>query len=158
MCIDAMLAEIDRSHFFSTMGTPSAHADGVIYIPSLREVFITPNEPAFQGFYQSVEWLPTAPTQSDPFYTLDKPDKSLVDLRLQVNRAVMKAMKDCDSSRFVVDRHDFSLAAKNAIGFAFRQYVSERCLGLGHHWERVVALYVLGHWPVGHAGDTLIVV
>ncbi|WP_122702242.1 hypothetical protein [Pseudomonas sp. Leaf127] len=158
MPIDAILAEIEKSHFFSAMGKRTAQADDLIYVDTLREVFTAPTAASLKDGYPHVEWLPTSPTQHDPFYRLDTPDAALVERRLTVTRAVMKAMKNVDRRAFIVDQHDFSLAAKNAIGFAFRQHVTERHSGLGHRWERVVAVYCLGHWPVGYAGDKLIVV
>lgn len=158
MPVDAALVRIKESDFFSNMGTrPSSTAD-LIYANSLREVFAAPGDPCFNARYDVLEWLPTSPTQEDPFYSLEKPGKDLVELRLRITKAVIDALKTIDKRPFIVDQHDFSTVARNAIAFAFRQYVTERYYGLGSRWETIIDVYCSGHWPVGYAANKLIVV
>lgn len=158
MPVDAVLVRIKESDFFSNMGTRPSDTADLIYADSLREVFAAPDEPCFNPCFKAMEWLPTSPTQNDPFYALEKPGTDLVELRISITKAVMGALKDHDKTIFIVDQHDFSGAARNAIGFAFRQYATERYYGLGSRWKKIVEVYYSGHWPVGYSADKLIVV
>lgn len=158
MNIDAELQRIASTPFFNNMGGAFPGADALIRIESVRKAFVEPAAADFKGRYGSVEWLPTSPTQDDPFYNMPKPSADLTALRMQVNKAVMAATRSLDPTLFVVDQHDFSNAARGGICFAFRQYVSERHHGLGDKWRQVVDIYYAGHWPIGVAAGKLVLV
>jgi hypothetical protein len=77
---------------------------------------------------------------------------------MKVSKAVMAATKNIDKSKFICVSHDFSLAARNGVCFAFRQYVSESYYGLGDRWAAIIKLYYSGHWPVGFFNKKIIVI
>ncbi|MEY8712551.1 hypothetical protein [Mangrovibacter phragmitis] len=152
------LKKIENTIFFSRMGVSDINDDRVILIEDVRKVFIEPSDVEFKGFYKKTKWLPTSPTQEDPFYGKQSNPKDLLELRKEVNKCVMNATKDINKSSFISQPHDFSIAARNAICFAFRQSLTERYFKLGSKWEMIVDLYYLGHWPVGYAKDKIIVI
>lgn len=158
MNIDEELMKIERCKFFSSMGKRPQTCDSLIFIDTVRKVFVEPALEEFDGCYDRVEWLPTAPTQPDPFYSMPKPPADLVAMRMKVNKAVMAATKNLNKDKFICLPHDFSVAARNAVCFAFRQYVSEEYYGLGSRWAEIVHLYYIGHWPVGYCSDKLVVI
>ncbi|WP_237150644.1 MULTISPECIES: hypothetical protein [unclassified Pseudomonas] len=156
--IDEELIKIERGDFFSNMGTAGLTDSALIYIGDVRKVFVEPSMSEFEGYYDDVEWLPTSPTQPDPFYNLPKPPSDLVAMRMKVNKAVMAATKNLDKNKFTCVPHDFSLAARNGVCFVFRQYVSEEYYGLGDKWVKIVEVYYKGHWPVGFCKNKLVVI
>lgn len=156
--IDEELIRIERCDFFSNMGADESKDSALIYIGDVRNVFVEPSVSEFEGYYDDVEWLPTSPTQPDPFYNLPKPASDLVAMRMKVNKAVMAATKNLDKNKFICVPHDFSLAARNGVCFAFRQYVSEEYYGLGDRWAKIVGVYYKGHWPVGFCKNKLVVI
>lgn len=156
--IDEECKKIESSDFFFNMGSGGAENGRLIYIGSVRKVFVEPSDAEFKGRYDGVEWLPTSPTQPDPFYNIPKPPSDLVAMRMKVNKSVMAATKNLDKSKFLCPPHDFSLAARSGICFAFRQYVSEEYYGLGERWATIIKLYYCGHWPVGFCKNELVVI
>ncbi|MDU8432521.1 hypothetical protein RYA99_25090 [Pseudomonas syringae pv. actinidifoliorum] len=158
MNIDAELKRIEESSFFSKMGVSLPAEEHIICIENVRKVFLEPSELEFKGCYEEVEWLPTSPTQDDPFYKLPKPPKELIELRLKLNKSVMAATRNLEREIFLSGPNDFSVAARNGICFAFRQYVSECYYNLGDQWKEIVEIYYKGHWPVGFTKDKLIVI
>ncbi|WP_256578012.1 hypothetical protein [Pseudomonas sp. Irchel s3h17] len=156
--IDEELIKIEKCDFFSRMGVGETEDNALIYIGGVREVFVDPSMSEFEGYYDDVEWLPTSPTQSDPFYNLKNPPSDLVAMRMKVSKAVMGAAKSIDKNKFICAPHDFSLAARSGVCFAFRQYVSEEYYALGDRWAKIVSLYYKGHWPVGFCKNKLIVI
>lgn len=155
---DEILNEIEKASFFSSMGVPDIQDENVILIEGVCKVFVHPSDIDFKGYYAGTEWLPTSPTQDDPFYKKINNPKDIVDLRIKINKAIMNSIKEVSKDNFICAPHDFSLAAKNGICFAFRQYVSEHYLGLGNRWEEIVNLYYSGHWPVGYAKEKIIAI
>ncbi|MFQ6572331.1 hypothetical protein [Pseudomonas sp. UM16] len=155
---EKLVDDIARARFFSRMGCAPDLNEGVIYVESVFKVFVEPEESDFHGVYKNLEWLPTTPTQEDPFNSFPKAPKDLVELRLKVSKAVMQSIKEVPKEKFIAGAHDFSVAARNAACFAFRQYVSECYYGSGSVWSRVVDLYFSGRWPVGYSKDKLIVI
>jgi len=149
---------IARARFFSEMGCAPGFVEGVIYIENVHRVFVDPVESEFLGVYKDLKWLPTTPTQDDPFNSFPKSPKELVDLRIKVSKAVMQSVKYIPRDKFVSGVHDFSLAAKNAACFAFRQYMSECYYGSEGVWSKVVGLYFSGRWPVGYSKKKLIAI
>jgi len=158
MNIDEELVKIETCDFFSNMGRSEPNSNSLIYIETVGKVFVEPSMQEFEGVYDRVEWLPTAPTQPDPFYIIPKSPPDLVAMRMTINKAVMTATKNLDKSKFTCRPHDFSLAARNAVCFAFRQYVSEEYFGLGGRWAEIIELYYKGHWPVGYCSHRLVVI
>jgi len=156
--VEKLIDDIARTDFFSSMGKAPDVVEGVVYVESVFRVFIEPLESDFAGAYKDLEWLPTTPTQDDPFNSFPKPPKELADARLKVSKAVMQSVKGVAKDKFLSGAHDFSLAARNAACFAFRQYVSEVYYGGDGAWSKIVGLYFSGRWPVGYAGDKLIVI
>ncbi|SDZ61088.1 hypothetical protein SAMN05444506_1412 [Pseudomonas syringae] len=158
MNIDAELKKIEESHFFSSMGILLSSEGHIICIENVRKVFIEPSELEFKGCYKEVEWLPTSPTQDDPFYKLPKPPKELADLRIKINKSIMAATRNLEKDYFLCGPHDFSVAARNGACFAFRQYMSECYYDLGDQWKEIVEIYYKGHWPVGFTKDKLVII
>ncbi|ELP95920.1 hypothetical protein [Pseudomonas syringae] len=158
MNIDAELKKIKESHFFSNMGVSFSSEKRIICIENVRKVFVEPLNLEFKGCYAEVEWLPTSPTQDDPFYKLPKPSTKLTELRVKVNKSVMAATKNLGKDPFLCGPHDFSVAARNGVCFAFRQYISECYYGHGVQWKEVVDIYYKGHWPVGFTKDRLVII
>ena len=156
--IEKLIDDIAQTNFFSNMGKAPDVVEGVVYIESVFRVFIEPLESDFAGAYKYLEWLPTTPTQDDPFNSFPKPPKEIADARLKASKAVMQSVKRVAKDKFVSGAHDFSLAARNAACFAFRQYVSQVYYGGDGAWSKIVGLYFSGRWPVGYAGEKLIVI
>ncbi|WP_223542552.1 hypothetical protein [Pseudomonas sp. BF-RE-26] len=156
--IDKECKKIEGFEFFSSMGSVGSKDNDFLYIESVRKVFLEPSESEFDGCYEGVEWLPTSPAQPDPFYDIPKPPSDLVAMRMKVNKAVMAVAKTIDKNKFICTPHDFNLAARNAVCFAFRQYVSESYYGLGDRWLAIIKLYYSGRWPVGLVKDKIVVI
>jgi len=89
-------------------------------VESIFKIILEPVESDFEGFYKDLEWLPTSPTQQDPFTVFRKSPKELVGSRLRVSKAVLQSIKSFPKDKFVYRSHDFSIAARNAACFAFR--------------------------------------
>lgn len=156
--INKVLEEIEKASFFSNMGMSDVQNENVILIKDIEKVFINPSDVEFNGLFASTEWLPTSPTQDDPFYKGQTTSKELAELRIKVSKAVLNVTKGLPKDKFICSPHDFSQAARNGICFAFRQYVSEKYLNLGTRWEDVVQIYYAGHWPVGFAKEKIIAI
>lgn len=156
--INEYLENITNADFFSKMGVQDLHEDYVILIEDVKKVFIEPSDIEFKGFYKDVEWLPTSPTQDDPFYKKQMNPKDVIELRREITKYVMIATEKIDKNKFISTPHDFSVAARNAICFAFRQSITEQYFNLGHKWKSIVEIYYAGHWPVGYAKDKIIVI
>lgn len=62
-----IINNIAQANFFSTMESFSKPIENTIYIQNVFRAFIEPLQSDFKGTYETLEWLPTAPTQSDPF-------------------------------------------------------------------------------------------
>ncbi|CDH07374.1 hypothetical protein [Xenorhabdus bovienii] len=156
--INEELEKINKAKFFSNMGLFDFYDENVIFIENVEKVFVTPSDNEFKGYYKNTEWLPTSPTQDDPFYEKQNNPKDLIEIRMKINKAVMDATKELDKSKFISKPHNFHHAARNAICYAFRQYISEKYLDLGSKWEEIVKIYYAGHWPVGISKEKLIVI
>ncbi|UWS28281.1 hypothetical protein [Erwinia pyrifoliae] len=156
--INEEISKISDARFFSKMGFYDIHEDYVILVGDVRKVFIEPSDIDFKGLYKKTEWLPTSPTQDDPFYKKQQNPKDIIELRKEISKHVMHATKEMNKDAFISSPHDFSIAARNAICFAFRQLITERYFGLGDKWKIIVDLYYAGHWPVGYAKDKIIVI
>lgn len=156
--VDEELNRILNANFFSNMGKGGANTGSIIYIENVKKVFLEPSDADFVGHYAEVEWLPTSPTQIDPFYDAPKNSRDLVSVRMTVNKAVLAATKNIDKSQFISGPHDFNVAARNGICFAFRQYVTEQYYDLGEVWHDIVKFYYSGRWPVGYFKNGLIVI
>lgn len=156
--VDLEIDRIASSNFFSKMGEPCSDSGGLIYVPSVEAVFVTPSNIDFSGMYDQVEWLPTAPTQDDPFYKFTEFPKELVDIRLRINKAVMASTTGMDKSVFKSGPHDFSTAARNGICYAFRQYAAEQYFATGDRWKTIVSMYYSGRWPVGYYHNGLVII
>lgn len=156
--INELIKDIERSRFFSRMGLSDIENENIILIDNVEKVFINPSDIEFKGFYEQTEWLPTSPTQDDPFYKIQGGSKELIELRIKINKAVMNATKGLSKDKFISGPQDFSLAARNGICFAFRQYVTEQYLCIGDKWSTIVDIYYDGHWPVGFTKEKLIVI
>lgn len=140
------------------MGVDDVKDDSLIFIKDVRKVFIDPSDIDFKGFYNKTEWLPTSPTEDDPFYIKKSSPKVLLEIREEINKSIMNATKNLNKIQFASGPHDFSTAARNAICFAFRQYMNEIYFNLGNKWGKIVDVYYLGHWPVGYAKDKIIII
>lgn len=143
------LKRIDSANFFSALGNRDLDEADIMFAENVSAAFISPLDDQLRGCHKEVEWLPSSPTQSDPFYRLDKPTKELTALRKEINKGVTVAIRGIDNKQFICPPHDFSAVAKHAICFAFRQLVTERYFSLGDKWDRITTLYYAGHWPVG---------
>ncbi|NPE57296.1 hypothetical protein [Dickeya dadantii] len=152
------IKKIEAASFFSLMGVNNLHEGDVILIENVRKVFIEPSDTDFKGFYKKTEWLPTSPTQDDPFYKKQANPKDLIELRKEINKYVISATRELNKADFISSPHDFSVAARNAICFAFRQLITERYFSLGNRWERITEIYYSGHWPVGFAKERYVVI
>lgn len=140
------------------MGKQDLQEEFVILIADVKRVFIEPTDIDFKGFYNATEWLPTSPTQDDPFYKKQINSKDIIELRKEITRHVMDSTKDINKDIFISAPHDFSIAARNAICYAFRQSITEKYFNPGEHWKRIVDIYYTGHWPVGYAKEKFIVI
>ena len=156
--INEELKVINNTNFFANMGKNDIQNEDIIFIENVEKVFVSPSEIEFKGFYRKIEWLPTSPTQDDPFYKKQDNPKELADMRIKISKVIMDKTKSLDVNNFISKPHDFKLAARNAIAYAFRQYVTEKYFNLGNSWERIVKIYYKGHWPVGVAKEKIIII
>lgn len=65
----------------------------MIYIENVRKVFIESLESDFRSLYGEVEWLPSTPTQEDPFNEFPKAPKELTDARILVSKVVLDSVR-----------------------------------------------------------------
>lgn len=149
---------IESAAFFSKMGMNDLYGDAFILIENVRKVFVEPSDIEFKGHYNSLEWLPTTPSQDDPFYKKQSYPKDLIEQRKEITKCIMNATRNINKNNFIAPPHDFSVAARGAISFAFRQYITEQYFGLGNKWENIVNIYYAGHWPVGYTKENLIII
>lgn len=156
--INEELKMIKNTSFFANMGINDIQDEDIIFIESVEKVFINPSEIEFRGFYKNTEWLPTSPIQDDPFYKKQNSPKDLINMRVKISKAIMDNTKKLDIDNFIYKPHDFKQAARNAISYAFRQYVTEKYFNLGNSWEKIVKIYYAGHWPVGIAKNKIIII
>ncbi len=153
------LSKIAHTNFFENMGKATLQDESVIRIQSVANAFINPNTAEFKGTYAHVQWLPTSHGETDPFYDLNqKLPETLITSRKQITLALMVAVRHLDVQVFQYEAHDFQLAAKNALYFAFRQALLEQHFQLGQRWENVIQLYYAGHWPIDVSHDQYIVI
>lgn len=143
--------KISITPFFSNMGKVSVDDNKIIYFQSIQTCFESS---------LNVEWLPTSPTQDDPFYIKQEYPKDLVEMRLVVSKAVIESLKafPVPDSQFQYDAHNFKIAARNAICYAFRQYLTEKYFNYGDNWERIIQIYYQGHFPIGFYKKKLVVI
>ncbi|HEK0788466.1 TPA: hypothetical protein ACXN3T_002890 [Proteus mirabilis] len=143
--------KISITPFFSNMGKVSVDDNKIIYFQSIQACFESS---------LNVEWLPTSPTQDDPFYIKQEYPKDLVEMRLVVSKAVIESLKafPVPDSQFQYDAHNFKIAARNAICYAFRQYLTEKYFNYGDNWERIIQIYYQGHFPIGFYKKKLVVI
>lgn len=143
--------KISITPFFSNMGKVSVDDNKIIYFQSIQACFESS---------LNVEWLPISPTQDDPFYIKQEYPKDLVEMRLVVSKAVIESLKafPVPDSQFQYDAHNFKIAARNAICYAFRQYLTEKYFNYGDNWERIIQIYYQGHFPIGFYKKKLVVI
>lgn len=156
--IENELNKIDAAKFFSAMGENNLFADDILAIENVKKVFVEPSYDEFEGVYDEVEWLPSSPTQVDPFYGKISNTEEVVKFRKEINKAVLHATRGIEKDLFLCSPHDFSGVARNAICFAFRQLITEKYFSLGNKWSRICEIYYSGHWPVGFAKKNYIVI
>lgn len=143
--------KVSITPFFSNMGMVSIDDKKIIYFQSIQACFESS---------LSVEWLPTSPTQDDPFYIKQEYPQDLVEMRLVVSKAVIESLKafPVPDSQFQYDVHNFKIAARNAICYAFRQYLTEKYFNYGDNWENIIQIYYQGHFPIGFYKKKLVVI
>jgi len=153
----AVMAKIHSTDFFSRLGVRDTDGGHVLRMSSVREVFVD-GCPTLSGReVKSINWLPFANDEKDPFYGKDSFPKELSAQRMQINKAISIALRGkVTSERFATGAHDFAKPASTSASYAFRAYLGESYLGLGDRWKRVVAEFERGHWPVGFLNDKLI--
>ncbi|WP_123645985.1 hypothetical protein [Lysobacter enzymogenes] len=153
----AVMAKIHSTDFFPRLGVRDTDGGHVLRMSSVREVFVD-GCPTLSGReVKSIKWLPFANDEKDPFYGKDSFPKELSAQRMQINKAVSIALRGkVTSERFATGAHDFTRPASTSASYAFRAYLGESYLGLGDRWNRVVAEFERGHWPVGFLNDKLI--
>jgi len=156
--VEKIIDDIAEASFFCAMGKVGEVAEGVIYVENVSRVFISPHDLDLPGDIEDLLWLPTSSTQDDPFNHFPAFPTELTALRLKVSKAVMQSIRQAPKSPFIAGAHDFSLAARNAACFAFRQYVTEDFFGNGAVWSEIVELYLSGRWPVGFMNGQIVVI
>ncbi|WP_260465503.1 hypothetical protein [Stenotrophomonas maltophilia] len=148
--MEGLLQRMAGIGFFSRLGETLPATAGVVAVRSLAEALRTIDTGGF-------EWMPTTLGDSDPFHgALPRPPE-LADARRELNRRLMRALSALDLPALRCGAHDLHLVARDGAMFAFRQRLLETHLGLPAHWEPVLALYELGHWPLAHAPGRLLV-
>lgn len=98
--INEEIKKIKNANFFEKMGVDNIHENDVILIGSVRKVFIEPSNDDFKGLYKETEWLPTSPTQNDPFYEKQVSPKELIELRKEINKCIIIATRELDKGLF----------------------------------------------------------
>jgi len=158
MDLNTELEKIASARFFANMGLNDTSMTGVVFINDVREAFVEPSSTESRVLLDKAKWLPTSVTGQDPFYEKRPAPQALIEFRKHINQAVTKATRSLDTSGFSCPPHDFSLAARGAICFAFRQLMTERYFGLGDQWARITALYYAGHWPIGYTKTAIVAI
>lgn len=151
---------IESTSFFSKMGVNDIFDDFIICVENVDVAFsglISGND-NFQKYYTAIEWLPTSVTQEDPFYPKQVMPKDLIEMRSKINKLILSKTRNMPVDLFVSSPHDFSKAAKDAVCFAFRQYLYESYFDLGNSWRRIVDIYHKGHWPIGYVKEKIVII
>ncbi|NHB59593.1 hypothetical protein G9F32_16500 [Acinetobacter sp. 194] len=156
--IDEEIKRINNSIFFSNFGINDINDSSIIFVDSLYKIFIEPKEEYFNNNYTKMDWLPSSPTQDDPYYKKIKNPPELINMKKNINKLILEKTRNIDTSLFKCQQHDFSIVAKNALSFSFRQLVVEEYFCLGNNWRKVVNLYYAGHWPFGYYKDKLFII
>ncbi|MFJ4068642.1 hypothetical protein ACIPW4_25590 [Pseudomonas sp. NPDC089996] len=104
--IDKFIHDIAQARFFCAMGEPGAVTDGVVYVESVSRIFVAPHDQEALDRLENLVWLPTSPTQEDPFNQFPTFTKELTDLQLKVNKAVMQSIKQAPSASLIAGAHD----------------------------------------------------
>lgn len=141
--------KIQNTVFFSNMGKKDLDDNNLIQIESLESLLLSSLD---------FIWLPTSPTQEDPFYKKQINPNLLIEQRLIITQTITQQIKVMPAEMFKYKAHDFNLAAKNAICYAFRQYLTEDYFNLGEQWKEIVELYYKGHWVVGVSQEKRVVI
>lgn len=149
MNLDYEIERVIKSDFFFKMGKKEV-IDNVIFIKDVNEAFINPTEEAFENLYEKMNWLPSSITDKDPFYGDVKVPGEIIYYRKKISQIILQKNREMDKHLFTYGPHDFSNVAKMGMSFAFRQYLLEKSLSLGHYWENIINLYYMGHWPIGY--------
>ncbi|EAA9322491.1 hypothetical protein RIU81_24320 [Salmonella enterica subsp. enterica serovar Gatineau] len=151
---------IESTSFFSKMGVNDIFDDSIIPVENVGIAFcdlMSVNDD-FQKNYKKIEWLPTTATQEDPFYSKRDMPKELIEMRSKINKLILSKTRDMPVEVFVSSPHNFSKAARDAVCFAFRQYLYESYFDLGNSWARIVAIYHKGHWPIGYVKEKIVII
>ncbi|WP_129039791.1 hypothetical protein [Proteus hauseri] len=141
--------KIQNTVFFSNLGKADLDDNNLIQFASLESLLFSS---------LNFIWLPTSLTQEDPFYHKQINPKVLIEQRLKITKMITQQIKVMPDERFKYKAHDFNLAAKNALCYAFRQYLTEVHFNLGMQWQEIVELYFKGHWVVGVSQEKLVVI
>lgn len=97
---DEVQHKIQSTAFFSNMGKAALQADNVILFSGLESLLLSELD---------FIWLPTSPTQDDPFYTKQTLPKALIEQRIKITRCVMDSVKNIPCTPFQYNAHDFNI-------------------------------------------------
>lgn len=150
MNIDIEMDKIAQADFFSKIGVKEFLGADIILLKDVEQAFVNPTQNAFAGMYKAVKWLPSALTDTDPFYKNIQIPENLLPYRKEIVQLFLKKHRNLNKKMFLFGAYDFTEVAKKAITFAFRQYLVEKQLTLGLYWENIVNVYYSGHWPIGY--------
>ncbi|MDO4881567.1 MAG: hypothetical protein Q3983_09820 [Capnocytophaga sp.] len=142
--------KITQTNFFTKMGVKEFLGNNIILLKDVEQAFVNPTEEAFAGMYKEVKWLPSALTDTDPFYKNIQIPENLLPYRKEIVQLFLKKNRNLDKKLFSFGAYDFTEVAKKGITFAFRQYLVEKQLSLGNFWENIVNVYNSGHWAIGY--------
>lgn len=156
--IHSELDRIKNTCFFDKMGNDDLYQDNILFVSNVKCAFINFSNTVFADCYNDVTWLPSSPSEHDPFYGKRQSTSELFTQRKKINQAILVATRHMDKASFICSPHDFSEAARKAICFAFRQRVTEKYFQLGDHWEQICEIYYSGHWPVATLKGKYIVI
>lgn len=152
----ASLGQMSTEELAALISYPASPFLYNVQLPDVREAFVEPGLPEWMKLQQKIRWLPSSSTEPDPFYPASSQAPELLELRKQINQAVLRQTRSARPDTLICRPHDFTTAARQAAAYAYRQYVMERYYDLGSRWQTMIRLYEAGHWPIGYSKDTLV--
>lgn len=167
--VEDLKAELATISWFRRLGEPFDEP-GTVRVANLEPWAGAPDaeeDEATRVLADAMDWLPTTRDQEDPIYgkSLEGRARALgrdEEVRresLEVYKVALTSLRNMRPHPFLkVGPHDFSNAAKGAAAFAARRAATELIVSEPGFWCRAVALYALGHWPLGILRDKTIVV
>ena len=104
MNIDIEMDKIAQADFFSKIGVKEFLGADIILLKDVEQAFVNPTQNAFAGMYKAVKWLPSALTDTDPFYKNIQIPENLLPYRKEIVQFFLKKHRNLKKNCFHSDR------------------------------------------------------